>query len=203
MVVGAYTQSNWCRQITAAAAKCGLRTRLVLVHGEKGPAAQGNLLLDRLMGAEVEVVRLDDMHQLAPLLDKAAEELRRQGRRPYVIQPFAMETQAASAVGYVNAAVELDAQLEGADARADWVFLAAANITPAGLLLGLKALGRATRMAGICPISWNDDRAADIAAIANGAAELLKLQLRVRREEVDVDESYIGERYGVADTRGA
>ncbi len=202
VVVGAYTQSNWCRQITAAAAKCGLRTRLVLVHGEKGPVVQGNLLLDRLMGAEVEVVRLDDMHELAPLLEKAAAELRRQGRRPYVIQPFAMKTQAASAVGYVNAAVELDAQLEVADVRADWIFLAAANITPAGLLLGLQALGRPTRMAGICPISWNDDRAADIAAIANGAAELLKLQQRVRREEVDVDESYIGERYGVVTREG-
>ena len=82
VVVGAYTQSNWCRQITAASAKCGLQTRLILVHGVKGPMLQGNLLLDRLMGAEVDVVRIDDMHQLEPLLEEAAEELVAAGDGP-------------------------------------------------------------------------------------------------------------------------
>ena len=55
VVAGAYTQSNWCRQITAAASKLGLDVALVLIHGEKGPARQGNLLLDDLMGADITV----------------------------------------------------------------------------------------------------------------------------------------------------
>jgi D-cysteine desulfhydrase family pyridoxal phosphate-dependent enzyme len=202
IVVGAYTQSNWCRQITAAAAKCGLRTKLVLVHGVKGGLVQGNLLLDRLMGAEVDVVQIDDMHDLEPLLEEAAEQLRREGRRPYVIQPFAMQTAAASAVGYVNAAVELDEQLERAGARADWVFVAAANFTPAGMALGLKALGRTTRLVGICPIRWAGDRRAEVASIANGAAELLGIPIRVEPSNVEIDESYIGERYGLVTAEG-
>ena len=69
VVAGAYTQSNWCRQITGAAKKLGLEVALVLLHGEKGPALQGNLLLDRLMGAEVTVVDLDSMERLTPLLE--------------------------------------------------------------------------------------------------------------------------------------
>ena len=197
VVVGAYTQSNWCRQITAAATKCGLRTRLILAHGVKGPLLQGNLLLDRLMGADVDVVQIDDMHELEPLLEEAADKLRGSGQRPYVIQPFAMETQALSAIGYVNAALELDFQLEAAGITADRIFAAAANVTPAGLLLGLKALGRPTRLAGICPIRWADDRATDIAAIGNAAAALLQLPVTIRPSEVDIDESYIGERYGL------
>ena len=87
-----------------------------------------------------------------------------------MIQPFAMETQALSAIGYVNAALELDSQLGAAGVTADRIFAAAANVTPAGLLLGLKALGRRTHLAGICPIRWADDRATDIAAIGNAAA---------------------------------
>jgi D-cysteine desulfhydrase family pyridoxal phosphate-dependent enzyme len=197
VIAGAYTQSNWCRQITAAAAKCGLRTKLVLVHGVKGGLVQGNLLLDRLMGAEVEVVKLDDMHDLEPLLEEAAAQLRRAGRRPYVIQPFAPEVAAASAIGYVNAAVELDEQLERAGVRADWLFVAAANFTPAGLALGLKALGRPTRLVGICPIRWAGNRAAEVAGIANGAAELLGIPTHVESSDVEIDESYIGENYGV------
>ena len=90
MVAGAYTQSNWCRQMTAAAKKLGLEVALVLLHGEKGPALQGNLLLDRLMGADVTVVDLDSMERLAPLLEAKAEELERAGRKPYVVAPFSI-----------------------------------------------------------------------------------------------------------------
>ena len=50
LVAGAYSQSNWCRQITAAARKLEKDVMLVLVHGEKGGIRQGNLL-NELMGA--------------------------------------------------------------------------------------------------------------------------------------------------------
>jgi 1-aminocyclopropane-1-carboxylate deaminase/D-cysteine desulfhydrase-like pyridoxal-dependent ACC family enzyme len=173
-----------------------------LVHGVKGGVNQGNLLLDRLMGADVTVVDLDDMHDLEPLLDMAAGELRHAGRRPYVIQPFAMSTLGISAVGYVNALLELDQQLGALGMEADYIYLAGANITPAGLLLGLKALGRSTRLVSLCPIRWADDRAADIARIATAAAERLNLPVTVQPEDVAVDESYIGERYGIVTAAG-
>src|SRR5512136_2843991 len=44
-------QSNHCRQTAAAAAACGLRCILVL-RGQAPAAWNGNLLLDRLLGAE-------------------------------------------------------------------------------------------------------------------------------------------------------
>jgi hypothetical protein len=69
VVAGAYSQSNWCRQMTAAARKLGLEVALVLLHGEKGPLLQGNL---RLMGADVTVVDLDTLERIQPLLDAKA-----------------------------------------------------------------------------------------------------------------------------------
>ena len=45
---------------------------LVLAHGEKGPSRQGNLLLDELMGAEIQVVDLEDIQDLPPLFDAEA-----------------------------------------------------------------------------------------------------------------------------------
>ncbi len=113
VVAGAYTQSNWCRQITGAARKLGLEVALVLLHGEKGPALQGNLLLDRLMGADVTVVDLDSMERLTPLLEAKAEELRRAGRRPYVVRPFGLDKLVLGAVGYVNGALELGRPARG------------------------------------------------------------------------------------------
>ena len=202
VIAGAYTQSNWCRQITAAAVKVGLKVKLILVHGEKGPLPQGNLLLDRLMGAEVTIVKLQDMHELTPLLAAAGEELRRAGRKPYVIQPFDVDVLAASSIGYVNQAAELDDQLTEAGLKADYIYLAGANITPAGIQLGQKALGRATKVVSICPIRWQDDRASDIARIASAAAKRLNLPIGVEPGEVSVDEGYIGERYGVVSPAG-
>ena len=70
-------------------------------------------------------------------------------------------------------------------------------MTPAGLLLGLRALGRPTRVAGICPIRWDRDNHQTIAAIANAAAERLGLGLRIAPAEVEIDESFIGEGYGI------
>ena len=40
VVAGAYTQSNWCRQITAAACKNGLAVSLVLIHGSRDRACR-------------------------------------------------------------------------------------------------------------------------------------------------------------------
>jgi D-cysteine desulfhydrase family pyridoxal phosphate-dependent enzyme len=197
LVAGAYTQSNWCRQMTAAACKLGLDVSLVLVHGVKGPALQGNLLLDRLMGAEVEVVELDTLEKLQPLLDAKAEALRAAGRRPYIVGPFHQETLTLGTVGYVEAALELAGQLDARGLDPDALYVSGANMTPAGLQLGLKALGRRTRVVCISPISWQEDRPTDIARLANRAAALLGIETRLEAGEVEASEAYIGPGYGI------
>jgi len=196
IVAGAYTQSNWCRQITAAANKQGLKVELVLVHGVKGPKIQGNLLLDKLMGANVTVVDIDDIQRLPPLLEAKTAELRAAGRKPYLVSPFAPSTLSISTVGYVQAMVELDAQLEARGLSADAIYLSGANMTPAGLLVGARALGRATRVVGISPVRWEEDRQTDIARIANAAAAHLDLDLGILPGDVESDGDSVGPLYG-------
>ncbi|MGI9435546.1 MAG: D-cysteine desulfhydrase family protein [Geminicoccaceae bacterium] len=202
LVAGAYTQSNWCRQMTAACRKLGLDIALVLLHGEKGPARQGNLLLDHLMGADITVVDLDTMEGLQPLLDAKGDELRQQGRRPYVIRPLGVESLAIGAIGYVDAALELDAQFEAAGISPDYLYVCGANMTPAGMALGFKALGRTVRLVNITPIKWSEPRADSIARIANATAELLGLDTRLAADEIESHDDYIGERYGVVSEAG-
>jgi L-cysteate sulfo-lyase len=112
IVVGAGSQSNWCRQTAAAACKLGMQTVLILKHGVKGAALQGNLLLDHILGAEVTIVEGEDLQQLPPLLQKKTDALKRQGRKPYLMNPFGLPTLSLAAVGYVNAFLELDVQLQ-------------------------------------------------------------------------------------------
>src|SRR5258708_1916269 len=111
IVAGAYTQSNWCRQITAAARRHGLEVELVLVHGVKGPPLQGNLFLDKLIGAKVTVLDIDDIQRLPPMLEAKTAELKKAGRKPYLISPFALSTLSISTIAYVQAFLELAGQL--------------------------------------------------------------------------------------------
>ncbi len=197
VVAGAYTQSNWCRQITAAARRLGLDVALVLVHGEKGPRLQGNLLLDRLMGADVTVVDIPDMEHLAAHMEAKVAELAAAGRQPYLVAPFNVDLQATAALGYVDGLAELAEQLSARRIHADALYLAAANITPAGLEVGARALGLELRVVGITPIQWSEDRPTDIARIANATAERLGLDMAFAPDDIANDDGYIGERYGV------
>src|SRR5437016_4971104 len=56
LIWGAGVQSNNCRQTAAGCAKLGLECRLYLSRGDHGDDIQGNLLLDHLVGAKVEIV---------------------------------------------------------------------------------------------------------------------------------------------------
>jgi D-cysteine desulfhydrase family pyridoxal phosphate-dependent enzyme len=197
IVIGAGSQSNWCRQTAAAASKLGLKAVLILMHGVKGHALQGNLLLDHLLGANVTIVEGEDLQKLPPLLRKKTDELKQEGRNPYLMDPFGLPTLSLSAVSYVNAVIEIDAQFRRLGKQADYIYVSGANITPAGMALGVKALGLKSKLIGITPIRLDEDRSTDIARIANATAERLRLDISLQPEEIQNDDNYVGERYGV------
>ncbi|MCS6878649.1 MAG: D-cysteine desulfhydrase family protein [Geminicoccaceae bacterium] len=197
VVAGAYTQSNWCRQMAAACARLGLSLHLILLHGQKGAKLQGNLLLDRLMGAEVEIVDLDTMEKLQPLIDQRADELRRRGREVYVVEPLGLRANVLGALGYVRACLELAEQIEASGTRFHHLYNCGANMQPAGLALGLEALRLPLHLVTVSPIRWSIPRGEDIARIANATAEHLGLSVRVTPHRVSATEDYIGPEYGV------
>jgi 1-aminocyclopropane-1-carboxylate deaminase/D-cysteine desulfhydrase-like pyridoxal-dependent ACC family enzyme len=75
-------------------------------------------------------------------------------------------------------------------------------MTPAGMLLGLRALGRRARLVNIAPIVWSEPRAVDIARLAAAAAARLDLDVRIAPGDIESHDVYIGERYGMV-TGGA
>jgi 1-aminocyclopropane-1-carboxylate deaminase/D-cysteine desulfhydrase-like pyridoxal-dependent ACC family enzyme len=75
-------------------------------------------------------------------------------------------------------------------------------MTPGGMALGFKALGREIRLVNITPIKWSTPRSVDIAKIANAAAELLSLEVRLEADEIESHDDYIGEGYGIVTPAG-
>lgn len=154
---GAVT-SNHCRATAVAAAKLGMASHLVL-RGDEPDVPDGNLLLDRLVGAETTFITEAAWPERDALMARIAEDARRAGRRPYVIPEGG--SNAVGALGYVEAASELSSQAEAAEIELGVVWHAAGSGgTTAGLALGFEGTD-----VDVCGVAVCDDAAYFDAAI--------------------------------------
>jgi len=194
LVTAGGPQSNHCRQTAAAAAKLGLRCVLVL-SGPPIPQAewQGNLLLDALLAAEI---RWSGDRSRETVLAETAAALQAEGARPYVIPVGA--SMAVGAVGYVAAVEELAGQLAALNLTPDrMVFTSGSAGTHAGLMVGVKALGLATRVEGICDDENAPHLLEKIKDLAAETADYLGLKLRFDAEDFSLHGQYGRVGYGV------
>jgi D-cysteine desulfhydrase len=188
-------QSNHCRQTAAAAAKAGLRCELIL-NGKKPEVANGNLLLNNLLGATSHWI---ERSQRAAELRAMDEALRAQGRKPYLVPVGG--SNGVGATGYLVAMLELEAQLRASGRRVDHIlFGTSSGGTQAGVVLGARLAGLTSRLHGLS-IDKNDpehfEYEAEVAQIANDCAAYIGSPERVTREDVNVVYGYKGEGYGV------
>ncbi len=191
VTIGA-VQSNHARQTAAAAARCGLRCVLVL-GGAPPPTARGNLLLDRLLGAEIVFAGARAREEVAREV-VAAE--RAAGRRPFLTPVGASDE--IGAAGFVAAAEELAGQLQERRLRVDRIVVASSSYgTQAGLCLGVKALGLAAQVAGIAIDSTRPEVQAGVADLAGRTARRLRLDVLVDAQEVIAFDGYLGGGYAV------
>lgn len=146
-------QSNHCRATALAAIRAGLSTVLLLRTADPAnpPPVSGNILLDRLAGAEIVWITPDEYRAREAVFAREAERLRGRGRRPYII-PEGGST-ALGAWGYVAAMQELVADLQaldGGDVAPTTVLCATGSGgTTAGLALGARLSRVDIRVVGI------------------------------------------------------
>ncbi|SEF00837.1 D-cysteine desulfhydrase [Rhizobiales bacterium GAS188] len=199
VIATAAAQSNFCRTTAAAAAKLGLGA-VLLLRGHDGLPVTGNLLLDRLLGAEIEFIDTADPYDPAvPLrLEQIAGRLRAAGRRPHLIHVVG-SSGAIGAAAYLPAAEELVSQSRAHGvAPAALYVTAGSGLTVAGLALGLKHLGSPMRVVGICAQKPAAFMRPLIVERANEAAALLGISTRVEATDIALDDRQIGPGYGTA-----
>jgi D-cysteine desulfhydrase family pyridoxal phosphate-dependent enzyme len=195
LVTAGGAQSNHCRQTAAAAAKAGLRCELIL-NGKKPDLPNGNLLLNELLGAHAHWI---ERAQRAATLKQLPEQLRAQGRKPYVIPVGG--SNGVGATGYVVAMLELAEQLRASKQRVDHiVFGSSSGGTQAGMVVGAKAAGLRCKLhgVGIDKDDWDDSPyEEELAAIANETAEYIGFDARFTAKDFTVVYGYVGGGYGV------
>ncbi len=195
LITGA-VQSNFVRLAAAAARHLGMDCHIQLE--ERVPKhdpiyrESGNVLLDRLLGATLHSYgEGEDEAGADRRLGEIAAELKASGRRPYII-PLAPGHKPLGALGYVVAARELLAQMRDWDLTFDEIVVpSGSGNTHAGLLFGLRALGCAITVTGVCvrrAASLQHDR---IAGRCRDIADLLGLEPMVGDDDVRlIDESF-------------
>jgi 1-aminocyclopropane-1-carboxylate deaminase/D-cysteine desulfhydrase-like pyridoxal-dependent ACC family enzyme len=200
VVWGAGVQSNNCRQTAAACARLGLECRLYLTKATHNDDLQGNLLLDHLMGAKVEIINAAMGPELDDYLLARAEELRKAGRRPYVWDR--VHGRPIAAVSYTLCVAEIVDALRAQGLQPTAIYAAAAGATGAGLALGCAVLGLSCKVRLLCPIRWPWDTCADMAEVANRTATLLDLPHRLTAADIDAREDHVGPAYGAVTPGG-
>ncbi len=189
------TGSNHCRQTAAAARIAGMKCILVLNAHEDNPPVQGNLLLDRMLGAQIHYVAAEQDRD--PLMEQLAEEFRERGEEPYVIPSGGSNPLGASA--YVAAVFELMGQLDDLGVEPSRVYTTSSTSggTHAGLAIGAAIAGATFHVQGIAIEGNEEEVRSVIHPLANATADFLGSDARLTPHDIRVDDRYVGQGYGI------
>jgi len=191
-------QSNHCRLTLAAAAKEGLRCRLVLeerVPNSYNPDATGNNFLFRLLGVEtVTVVGVGV--DLAAEMQKVADDVAALGRKAYVIPGGG--SNALGALGYVSCAEEILAQTYELGLRLDHIVCASGSTgTHAGLICGLVGNNSHIPLTGINVRRTRQEQEPNVHKLAQEVARLLGIAGGIPREAITALGDWVGPGYSL------
>ncbi len=201
VVGGAGSQSNHCRQLAAAAAKEGLDCALVVVKDHKSRGKLGNLLLDDLLGATVELVEVDSQEYLEEAKEDLVARLKRESRNPFVVMRSA--NRPYGAMGYALCMAELADQFDRIEVTPTTLVLCSGSCTQPGLIFGNRVLGTGVGIIGLRPIRWSYDVKEAFLGVLGRMNEILGMDAEFTEDDVINLDQYIGSQgYGYCSPEG-
>ncbi len=199
------TQSNHAMQTAIACRKYGLKPILYLIdvinEGREKPRA--NMLLDQVLGAEIKLIEMEAseeefeaMYRAQDESQRYAEEISQNKNDYYLIPPGGASPKGT--LGFVNGYLELKKQEFEQNINISDIFLATGT---GGTLAGLTAanifLNDDINLHGINVSHKDDSYLASTAELANDALSELGVEVGVKREDIKIDSSYVGEGYEI------
>ncbi|MCF6266357.1 MAG: D-cysteine desulfhydrase family protein [Desulfuromusa sp.] len=195
-------QSNHCRATAFAAKRLGLKSVLLLrtPNPEQPPAAEGNILLDCLVGATIVWITPEQYQQRDQYFAWQAEQLVAAGACPYIIPEGG--SNALGAWGYVSTVEELVddmAQLDEPDSVPTTVISAVGSGgTTAGLVLGNKLFAAGFRVVGVNVCNDRDYFQQVIGNIMNDFQERYLEQSVATVADIEILDGYVGKGYALS-----
>jgi 1-aminocyclopropane-1-carboxylate deaminase len=197
-------QSNHTRQVAAVAARLGLRCVLIQESWVEWPDAVydkvGNILLSRLLGADVRLVRAGFGIEFKESWERAIEEIETAGGKPYAI-PAGASDHRLGGLGFANWAREVETQERELGVFFDTIIVCSVTgSTQAGMVAGFAGTDgeRTRRVIGIDGSAKPKATWDQVARIARATAELIGVR-ELTDDEIILDDRYHAGIYGIPD----
>jgi 1-aminocyclopropane-1-carboxylate deaminase len=204
-------QSNHTRAVAAAAAVAGLKCVLVQESWVDWPDVTydrvGNILLSRLMGADVRLVKAGFGIGFKESWEQALADVVAGGGKPYAI-PAGASDHPLGGLGFASWAREVETQEAELGVFFDTIIVCSVTgSTQAGMIAGFAdragepgpGQGRERRIIGIDGSAKPDETRAQVARIARFTAKAIGLERDLRDDEIILDDRYHAGIYGIPD----
>jgi 1-aminocyclopropane-1-carboxylate deaminase len=195
-------QSNHTRQVAAVAARLGLKAVLVQEHwvdwDEPHYETTGNILLSRIMGAEVRLDPAGFDIGFRPSWEQALADVEQRGGKPYPI-PAGASDHPLGGHGFAGWAFEVEDQEKELGLRFDAVIVCSVTgSTQGGMIAGFAHTDRAQDVIGIDASATVSKTRDQIARIARRTAEAIDLGREISDDEIVLLDRWHDGIYGVA-----
>jgi 1-aminocyclopropane-1-carboxylate deaminase len=198
-------QSNHTRQVAAVAAHLGMRAVLVQEHWVDWPDPVydrvGNILLSRIMGADVRLSSAGFDIGIRPSWEEALESVRAVGGRPYAI-PAGASDHPLGGLGFARWADEVAEQERELGIFFDTIVVCTVTgSTHAGMIAGFAAQDRPRRVLGIDASATVEQTREQVTRIARNTAEKIGLQRELTDDDIVLLDGWHAGTYGIPDAR--
>ena len=198
-------QSNHTRQVAAVAARLGLGCVLVQEHWVDWPDAVydkvGNILLSRLLGADVRLVDAGFDIGFRASWEEAIASVEAAGGTPYAV-PAGASDHPLGGLGFAGWAEEVAQQERELGVFFDTVVVCSVTgSTQAGMVAGFAGQDRRRRVLGIDASATVEQTREQIARIARRTAEMIGLGRPLADEEIVLLDEWHAGTYGIPDAR--
>jgi 1-aminocyclopropane-1-carboxylate deaminase len=198
-------QSNHTRQVAAAAARLGLGCVLVQEHWVDWPDTiydkVGNILLSRLIGAEVRLDPGGFDIGIRPSWEAALESVRQRGGKPYAI-PAGASDHPLGGLGFARWAQEVQQQEQALGVFFDTVVVCSVTgSTQAGMVAGFANQKQPRRVLGIDGSATVRQTHEQITRIARATAQAIGLARELSDDEIVLLDGWHAGCYGIPDKK--
>ena len=198
-------QSNHTRQVAAVAAKLGLRAVLVQEHwvdwDEVNYEKTGNILLSRILGADVRLDPAGFDIGFRKSWEEAIESVEARGGKPYAI-PAGASDHELGGHGFAGWAFEVEDQEKELGVSFDnFIVCSVTGSSQGGMIAGFAHSNRAHTVVGIDASATVEKTWDQIARIARRTAAGIELGREVRDDEIVLLDRWHDGIYGIAGPR--
>jgi 1-aminocyclopropane-1-carboxylate deaminase len=198
-------QSNHTRQVAAVAAHLGLGCVLVQERWVEWPDAVydkvGNILLSRIMGADVRLDPGGFDIGFRPSWEQALTDVDERGGKPYAI-PAGASDHPLGGHGFARWAYEVEEQERELGVFFDTIVVCTVTgSTHAGMIAGFAGQERPRRVLGIDGSATVEQTSAQVARIARRTAEAIGLGRELPDDEIVLLDEWHAGTYGVPDAK--